>query len=490
MPLLKLLDEDSIDRIINAGFQLLEEIGVKFYNDRALKILSEGGAEVDFKNGIAKIPRELAEECLKKAPKEIKLYSRDGDKTYETYGDNVFYAPGSAAIRVVDPKTGEIRDPLARDFADFVRLVEALEYIELQSTAIVPSDVPDVLADRFRLYIVLNYSNKPVYTGAFTIDGVIDMKDMLAAVSGGEEELAKKPRAVFTCCPSPPFKWSEVTSQNVIDCAKYMIPSSVLPMPIIGLAAPPTIAGGLVQHVAEFLSGLCLAQMTRPGAPVYFGGSPGPSDPRYGTTLMGAIETSMMCCALAQIGKKLGLPTDMYIGLTNSKIMDEQAAAESVIGLILGALAGINLIEGTGMIEFESCQSFEKMVLDNDVCGMIYRLLKGIDTSEEALAIDIMRDVGAGGEFMKSAKAIKMTLERYMKEIFMPSKAISTEPRRVWEMSGAKNAMKRIKERIKEILEKQEPNRPSEDVRRELDEIMDRAAKKYGYSLEKLPKIP
>lgn len=142
---------------------------------------------------VARIQPGLVDECLKKAPKSIKLYSRNGKACYDVGGKNVYFVPGSTAIRLIDRKTGLAREPLTRDFVDFVRLVEGLEHLKFQSTALIPSDVPKEIADRYRLYIVLCSSNKPIYTGAFTVDGAIDMKDMLAAVAGGEDELAKKP---------------------------------------------------------------------------------------------------------------------------------------------------------------------------------------------------------------------------------------------------------------------------------------------------------
>lgn len=487
MPLLTLLSKSEVELIVNSALKVLEEIGVKVYNDNALKVFREGGADVDQEEKLVKIQSSLVEESLRKAPSSFKLYSRDGRTSHEVGGDNVLFVPGSAAIRVIDRVTGEARPPTSEDFADFVRLVEALEHIKLQSTAMIPWEVPKEIADRYRLYIVLCSSNKPIYTGTFTIDGAIDMKDMLVAVAGGEEELARKPRAAFTCCPSPPLKWSDITSQNVIDLAKYGIPVSILPMPLVGLASPATIAGSLVQHVAEFLSGLILAQLVRPGTPVLFGGSPAPVDQRTATTLIGAVETVLMTSALTQIAKHLGLPTDMYVGLSNSNVVDEQAALESAIGMIAAALSGINMVEGAGMLEFESCQSFEKLVIDNEIAGMAYRFLRGIEVEDRTLALDLLKEVGAGGDFTESLKAMRLVMERFTKEVHLPSYVLNTDDRRVWEAKGSKDTITRAKERVDELLKKQGVTEPPVDVVKELNRIMDRAARKYGSSLDKLP---
>ncbi len=487
MPYFSVLEKDEIDLILSSAYEILKMVGFKVYNERALRIFSEGGAEVDQKERLVKLEEELVREALRRAPSSFEIYSRDGEERFVLEDGKTYFVPGSAAIRVIDRKTGRARDPLAKDYVDLVRLVNQLDNLKFQSTAVIPTDVPKMISDRYRLYIALCNTNKPVYTGAFTVDGAIDMKEMLIAVAGSEEELERKPRAAFTCCPSPPLKWSEITSQNVIDLAESGIPISILPMPVVGLASPATLSGSLVQHVAEFFSGLVLAQLVKPGAPVLFGGSPAPVDQRTATTLMGAVETVLMTSALSQIARTLRIPTDMYVGLSNSKVLDEQASAETLLGMALGALAGINMIEGAGMIEFESCQCLEKLVVDNELAGMVYRLMKGIEVSEDLLALDILREVGAGGSFTSSMKAMKLVMDRFREEIHMIGPPFDVSNRRAWELKGSKDARKRAKELVDELLAKAEPDLPPKEVAKELNEIMDRAARRYGSSLKELP---
>jgi len=484
---LSLLKKTEVNVISDAAKNLLNEVGVRVWNNEALKILKQNGANVYFEQRIAKIPVHLIEEAIHKAPKSILLYTRDGKSNYLMGNNNVFFIPGSAAIRVVDRGTGVARAPKTQDLVDFVRLVEGLEYLKLQSTAIIPMDVPEKLADRYRLYIVLCNSNKPIYTGAFTMDGAIDMKDMLLAVSGDEDNLAKTPRAVFVCCPSPPLKWSDVTSQNLVDLAVYSIPISVIPVPMVGMGAPPTLAGALVQHVAEVFSGIVLSQAVKQGSPVFFGGSPAPVHPKSGTLLLGSIEAAMIDVAATQIAKNFNLPTDFYAGLTNSNTIDQQSTAEGALGMILAALAGINMIEGAGMIEFESCQSFEKLVIDNEIAGYIHRFLKGIDVKDETLMLDLFREIGPGGVFTSSIRAMKLTLQYMNKEVHQIGSVFNIDDRKMWELKGGKDTLTKAKELAENLLRSYEPNPPSRDVVKELNKIMDRAAKKYGTSLDKLP---
>ncbi len=233
------------------------------------------------------------------------------------------------------------------------------------------------IADRYRLYLALLFGTKPVVTGTFRVDGFAPMREMLAAIAGGPEQLRAKPNAIFDCCPSPPLKWSDLTAQALIDCARSGIVAELISMPLTGATAPVTLAGAVTQHCAECLSGVVIHQLAHPGAPIIYGGSPACFDMRKGTTPMGAVETMMIDGAYAEIGKHLGLPTQAYMGLSDAKTVDFQAGMESAMGVTIAALSGINNVSGPGMLDFESCQSLEKLVLDHEICGSVLRLARG-----------------------------------------------------------------------------------------------------------------
>lgn len=467
-PVLQLLSKEDVERVHVASMKLLEEVGVMVHNYGALKLFDDEGVEVDFNKKLARIPQHLVKESLVKAPSVIRLYSRDGKHDRVLEGSHVTYNPGSAALFFLDPKTGELRRPLSKDLADLVRLADALEYIQAQSTALVVSDVPQEIVDRYRLYIVLKNSPKAIITGTFSIDGLYDMKRMLEVVVGGEKELARKPMAIFDTCPSAPLKWSEINSQNLIDCAKSRIPAEIVPMPQLGATGPVTLAGSLVQHNAEFLSGLALAELANPGAPVIYGGSPTTLDMRHGTARLGAIETMMLGCSYAQIGKYYGLPTHTYLGLSDTKVVDAQCGFESGIAIVLGALAGINVISGPGMLNFENCQSLEKLVIDNTICGMALRLVNGVRVDAETLAVDLMRKVGPGGMYL----AEKHTLEWFRKEQFMPSELIDRKEWKAWKADGSKSTFQRARELVAKTLEEHEPEPLPNDIEKDLDSVV------------------
>ena len=171
-------------------------------------------------------------------------------------------------------------------------------------------------------------------------------------------------------------------------------------MPLAGATAPVTLREMVVQHCAESLSGVLIHQLADPGAPIVFGGSPSAFDMRHGTTPMGAIETMMVDVGYAQVGKHLGLPTHAYMGLSDAKGVDYQAGLESGLGAVLAALAGINMVSGPGMLDFESCQSLEKLVLDNEACGMALRLVQGISHDSAGEAVELLRQLVESGSLL------------------------------------------------------------------------------------------
>lgn len=305
------------------------------------------------------------------------------------------------------------------------------------------------------------------------------MIKMLNIVSDGKA--SEKPIAIFDVCPSPPLMWSEITSQNLIDCAKYMVPAEIVPMPLSGATSPVTLAGTIVQHTAEALSGIVLSQIVNPGAPIIYGGSPAIFEMRYGTTPIGAIETIMIDCSYALIGKYYGLPTHSYLGLSDSKILDIQAGFESSIGIILGTLAGINIISGPGMLDFESCQSMEKLVIDNEICGMALRLIKGVNISKDSLATELIEKIGPGGQFLTS----KHTIELLEKEFLIPSEIIDRFERKIWIEKNRENCVQRARKIIEKILRDNKPKKLENEKEKALNEIIKNSFKKYGFTWEK-----
>jgi trimethylamine--corrinoid protein Co-methyltransferase len=474
-PKLELLSRPFIKKIVAEALTLLEKQGVFVENKEALRLLAEAGMKIDESAKRALFTSVLIEKCVNSAPAAINLYDRSGEKKFIVGQDRVHFDPGSAAVTMLDHGAQAQRKAVTDDLVKFTRLVDCLPNYNFQSTGLISSDIPEEIADSYRLYICLQYSSKPVVTGTFRVEGFGPMYEMLLAVRGSARSLAEKPLAIFDACPSPPLRWSNLTTQSLIDCARAGIPSELISMGMTGATSPVTIAGTLVQHVAENLSGLVIAQLAQAGAPVIFGGSPSSFDMRHGTTPMGAIETMMIDSAYAQIGKDLGLPTHAYMALSDAKVNDAQAGFETGIGAILAALAGINVVSGPGMLNFESAQSLEKLVIDNEICGLAYRLIEGISQRDEPLALDLFRDFEQGAQFL----TMPHTRKWYRKEHIFPS-ITDRETYDAWVVLGKKPMADRAAEEVARLLREKPGSLPDETVLRELEKVITREAKNAG----------
>ena len=483
-PLVSLLTTEFIERIIEEAKDVLEKTGVWVENKEGLELLGNGGAQIDRGKEKAFIPRRLVEESLKSVPASITLYNRNGNPYMNLGGNNSYFDPGTAAIKVWDSDTNEIREPLTQDHINYVKVVDALDNIDQLSASIIPTDIPKEIGGQYRVFLCLRYSTKSIFGGTFHKDGFQVEKDLLIAIRGSEKAMREKPLLVIGACPSPPLKWSDLTCHDLILGAQNGIPPILISMPLTGSAAPITIGGSLVQHTAESLSGVVINQLASRGASVIWGGSPAAFDMRFGTTPMGAIETMMIDIAYNEIGKYLGIPTQAFIGLSDAKCPDSQSGLETGIGAILGALAGINLITGAGMLNFETTQCLEKLVIDNEICGMARRLVQGITPRGEPLAEDLFTEgLYEGKHFLLSPATMKWFREEY----FYPGPVISREDDQVWMEKGSTTAEQRAKEEVKRILATHQPEPLDKDADRELVEIMTRDAQKYGMSKLPLP---
>ena len=480
-PRLQFLSRSTIDRVLSEAYDLLLDPGVQVHSERALTLLADHGAAVDAEAKVARIPADLARQAVETAPSSFYLYTASGDPVVHYGDDDVQFDPGSAAIEFLDYGSTQSRTPVTADFVRFIKLADGLDAIDAVATSLVCADVPQEISDLYRLYLVLLYTGKPVVTGAFAVETWHTMKDLLVAVAGSEDALAERPLAVFDVCPSPPLLWSEITCENLMDCAQYGVPAELVSMPLAGATGPATLLGSVVQHAAENLSGVTIHQLTNPGAPIVWGGSPAAFDMRAGTTPMGAIETMMIDCSCSEVGKSLGLPTHAYLGMSDAKIVDAQCGFESGIGATLGALTGINMISGPGMLDFESCFSLEKLVIDADIVGMAKRLVAGMVERETPLALEVMRQVGHAGNFLTT----RHTRRWFREEQFIPSPAVDRDFRRDWEAKGSLDATERAHRRAEEIIAAYEPLALAEDVARELDAITLRAAQAVG--MDQLP---
>jgi trimethylamine--corrinoid protein Co-methyltransferase len=448
-PKLSLLTDDLIQRILDEAFQLMLKPGIKVQNAEARELLKSAGAPVDEETFVARIPEPVVRKALETVPRQFHLCDYEGNLGVQYGGDVVHFDPGSSGVSILDPDTLEHREAQTPDLIRVLKVAEQIPQYDAQSTAIVCTEVKKEIQDLYRLYLVMLYSKKPIVTGAFTNKTVHQMIDMLAIFSGGREALRQKPRAVFDVCPSPPLIWSNFGASNLIALARASVPAEIVSMPLAGAAAPVTLLGTVTQHAAECLSGITIHQLAQAGSPIVWGGAPSIFDMRKGGTPFGSMETAMIDSSYAQIGKSLGLPTHAYLCATESKLLDMQAGLESGMGALVGALSGINMISGAGMLDSLLCQSPEKLVIDAEGIAMARRMLEGMHIHTETLATGFFENVDfKGGDFLKQ----KITLKLFRKEQHVPGAVIDRDSIRSWKESGSLDAFERAKVRVNQLL--------------------------------------
>jgi len=483
-PKLELLSSELTSRILDEAFQLLVNPGIRVRSEGARELLMGAGAEVDQVTGVARIPEKIVRVAVESVPKTFYLYNRLGECTVTYGGNNVHFDPGSSSVNVLDPDTLTHKPARTNDLIRLVKVAEMIPQYDAQSTAVVCDDVPKEIGDLYRLYLVLMHSIKPVVTGSFSIKTLNTMIEMVAVFAGGVEELAARPQAIFDVCPNPPLTWGSFGAENLIALARAGMPAEIVSMPLAGAAAPVTLLGAITQHAAECLSGITIHQLAKPGAPIVWGGAPAIFDMRKGTTPMGAVETAMIDAAYAQVGKSLDLPTHCYLGASDSKIIDAQAGLESGVTAIIGALAGINMISGAGMLDFLACQSAEKLVVDAEAVAMAQRLLAGLEVRTETLATAFFEGINFKGDFLKQ----RATRDLFSVEQYLPSAIIDRDSVRGWQQDGSLDTFSRAKIRTAQLIEEYHQPQIAIEHRAELESMVASLAMEAGMSV--LPAVP
>jgi trimethylamine--corrinoid protein Co-methyltransferase len=484
-PKLTLLSDELIPRILEEAYELLKCPGVKVQNPEARELLAVAGAKLYPDNYVVGTPPELVHKALESVPREFYLYDYDGNPAVQYGGDAVHFDPGSSGVAMLNPETLEHDTTETAHLIRLLKVAEQLPQYDAQSTAVICHEVPQAIQDSYRLYLALLYSKKPIVTGAFTNKTVQEMIDMLVLFAGSPEAARQKPRAIFDVCPAPPLIWSNFGAGNLIALARAGIPAEIVSVPLAGAAAPVTMLGTITQHTAECLAGITIHQLARAGSPVVWGGAAAIFDMRKGATPMGAVETAMLDCSYAQVAKSLHMPTHTYLGATDSKLVDAQAGLESGISAMIGALSGINMISGSGMLDFLACHSAEKLVIDAEGIAMAKRMVMGVKQHTETLATGFYDEKinFKGGDFLKQ----KITLQLFREEQHLPSNIIDRDSTRAWKAAGSLDAFGRAKVRVNELLASY--RRPELDPVKEsqLHALMLDLSKKAG--LEQLPRL-
>jgi len=447
-PTIQILEPAQIAAILAEAKRIMAEVGMDIRGAKMRQRLIDAGLPTDA-SGRVLFPTAVVDRAIETAPKSFTLFNRDGDPHAEIGGWNVHFVPGSSGLKIMDHRTGETRLADSTDFVEYARLCDGLPHIPYLATAFSTNkDIEPQVSDAWRLYMVLMNTKKPVVSGAFGEHGVPRMAEMMQLFRRDRAELIAKPMSIFTITATGNFRFGEDSCQNLLDCVEAGIPVEIVPVTLMGLIAPVTLVGAIVFHCVDVLTGITMAQIVKPGAPVLFGGAPATFHMRAASAPMAAIEAQRLNCGYVAVAKSLGLPTQAYMALSDGKFLDAQAGAETMTSAMLAALAGVNSVSGPGMLDFVLTFSLPKLLFDNEVCGQCLNFVRETHVLEDLPAGKLVDEVRANDHLITSPH----TLKYWPQELYLTDPVIDRENRETWIKQGSRELQARAVEQVEKRL--------------------------------------
>lgn len=466
---LRILTDEQIEVVHSGALSTLRETGVRVEHEASLKLMKDNGCEVDFGKRIVRFSSGLVEECLRRCPSSFRLRARDSEKDV-IFGGDVTYFKNSVGQMTVDLDSLEPRVPTEKEFLDALKVLDALENVHVlgpYTPYFGHEGVPPVMSIPSTCAAKLKYSGKAQLEGVQKGSEVFCIK-MAKAV--GSEILG------LMNAPSP-LTWGSDVVEAAYRFAEADFPVQVASGAVMGGTAPATIAGALVLTTSEILAGIALVQLrSRKPVKVLPGTFSFPMEMRSGLPAFGDIGVSLYQIAFNQIWRGYGLPVyNSASGYCSSKGIDFQAGYEKAIACLLSALSGANLITFHGSVSAELTFHPVQAVLEDDVAGMIGRLVEGIEVDDETLALDLIKKVGPiPGSYIGEAHTRKW----WRREQYLP-KAADRLSYPEWKEKAKKTCVDYAKERVEKILATHAPKSLAPDLEREVNEILEEARRYY-----------
>jgi len=463
----KPLNEESISKVHQTAMRIIEEVGFEVNSEIALGIFEEAGVWVDWEKHRVRLPQEKAMELIRMAPSEIRLCGQDEKHDILLGGNRVYAGTGGTALYMYEPGRSQRRLATLEDLKHIAKLVDQLNNIHLFMLPTYPSELPVEQVDVNRFFAGLDNTTKHIMGGVYTLEGVKQVIRMAEIVAGSTEALRQRPLISMVTCNISPLKMDGHYGDLVVAIAKSGIPLVCPAEPLCGATSPVTLAGNLVIQTVDSLLGVMLTQIVNPGTPVIFGSVATSTDLRDLKYLAGSVEMGLLNAAGAQMAQFYRLPFYATGGMTDSKVLDAQSGYESAITNLLCALAGANFIhDAAGLMEFALTMSYEKLVIDNEILGMVMRAVEGIRVDDDTLAFDLIKEVGPGGNFVTA----KHTRHFMRGEHYQPSLS-DRNSREEWEAEGSKTTWEKAAEAVPKIIASHTYSLPTEIRHSVLSEI-------------------
>ena len=450
--LYKPLSDGGVKTIHNHALSLLEQVGMGYEAgfEETVDMVKKAGCRVDSQKQRIYFPRDLVCRMVAKAPGEFTLFSRDGQNNLHLGKDRVYCGTGGTAIRILDLDTGEPRTPVVRDLHNVARIVEKMKNIHFFQHCCVPTDVPPEHYDVNGVFAAMLGTLKHCMIGCTYDSGLRETFKMVSLIVGGEDRLSERP--VFSISSGviiSPLKFCTQSVKNACQAAKLGIPTTITSAPMSGSTAPMTMAGTLLQTHAEELAGITVHQLTRPGAPVLYGGLPAMAEMKSLGYQGGAVEVGIMMAAIHQLSQHIGIPNYSSSGLADSKLPDAQAGWEKAYTTALNVMGGCNYVHhAAGMLESMICIAYEQYILDDEIIGQAMKILEGITVDEDHLAYEVICNAGPSGNYLTTPH----TFSHLRSEYFQGNGVSDKQRRKDWQKNGKKSARQRAQQMAKAIL--------------------------------------
>jgi trimethylamine--corrinoid protein Co-methyltransferase len=465
-PRLSMFSQEQCETVHRASLEILRRTGVRVFHDGALALLRETDAVISDGN-LVRLPAGLVEWALKQAPSRVPLCRRGSDQVaVPLEGQRVNFGPGSDCPNYLDPRNGERRPFAVADVIDCIHVVDALPELGFCMSMGIPADLGTANAYRQQFALMLAHTAKPI---VFVCDDRADcaaIAAMAAAAAGGMESLRLNPTLLLYSEPSTPLKHSQTATDKLLYMAEQSLPIVHSPAPMMGGTAPVTLAGGLALGNAETLSSLVMHQLKHPGAPFVYGSGLHHMDMKTTISVYGAPEFQLARVAVAEMGRFYGLPTWGYAGHSDSCVMDEQAAADAAFSVLVALLAGNNLVHDVGYLEGGLTTSPEMIVFTGEMISMMCRFIDGMALDAESLALDVIHQVGPGGDFLTQKHTLKHFRELWQPALFDRRRAEE------WVAAGSPRLGERLREKTVGLIEEHRPEPLADGVREEVEYIL------------------
>ena len=468
-PQFRVLSDDQIQEIFYSALDVLERVGTRVYGEEGLALLRDAGCLVS-DGDLVRIPSWLVKDALNTTPERIVVAGRDRRRRIVLERNKIYFGTGSDCPSLIDPTTDEVRKYTYQDVYDAARISDALPHIDFHMSLGLTSGVLAQTYDRHQFLAMLEGTSKPLVITTVDKEGLADQYDMACAALGGPDEFAKAPLFVVYIEPSSPLSNSVEAVEKILYAAETGIPAIYTPCVICGGTGPVTLAGTMVQGLAECLIGVVLAQLKRKGAAVIMGGVDSNMDMATSILSYGAPELALISAAMTDVAKWLRLPMFSTAGCSDAKVLDQQAAIEAAVSIVVAGLSGANLIHDVGYLESGLLGSFDMLVMSNEVIGMAKHILGGVTVTPETLAVDVIERVGPGGHYLTQ----EHTRKHFRTELWFPT-LMDRQQRRSWEAGGRKTMAERVRAKVVDILEHHEPLPIPAEVKARLKEIVAQA---------------